>query len=115
VIDAPSPQGRRHSIRKFPVEVPATKSTPCDKYGPYRIPTQVMLRASKAFGRNLVKELGTNDPVNLRYKRMLGGDPRPQRSALVDCFIKNTRTSDQLRRGRIEVWSCSLSVGVKGR
>ena len=41
VIDAPVPQGRRHSIRKS-VELPATKSPAGDDTtGPYRNPTQV--------------------------------------------------------------------------
>ena len=72
MIDAPVPQGRRHSIRKS-VEVPATKSPPRTKPRPVpQSDTGVLGEHPKAFGRTLVKELGKMTPY-LRYK---GCSPR---------------------------------------
>jgi hypothetical protein len=73
VIDAPVPQGRRHSIRKS-LEVAATKSRPRTKYRPVpQSDTGVLGEHPKAFGRTLVKELGKMTPY-LRYKGCSRGD-----------------------------------------
>ena len=86
VIDAPVPQGRRHSIRKS-LEVAATKSRPRTKYRPVpQSDTGVLGEHPKAFGRTLVKELGKMTPY-LRYKGC-SGQPEPQRIGSSDCLSK---------------------------
>ena len=67
MIDAPVPQGRRHSIRKS-VDLSATKSLLRTKHRPVpQSDTGVLGEHPKAFGRTLVKELGKMTPY-LRYK-----------------------------------------------
>ena len=74
VIDAPVPQGRRHSIRKS-VERPATKSPAGTKSRPVpQSDTGVLGEHPKAFGRTLVKELGKMTPY-LRYKGCSAREP----------------------------------------
>ena len=76
MIDAPVPQGRRHSIRKSS-EKPATKSSLWTKRRPVpQSDTGVLGEYPKAFGRTLVKELGKMTPY-LRYKGC-SGRPEPQ-------------------------------------
>ena len=86
VVDAPVPQGRRHSIRKS-VERPATKSPAGTTSRPVpQSDTGVLGEHPKAFGRTLVKELGKMTPY-LRYK---GCSPpgEPQRIGSSDCLSK---------------------------
>ena len=86
MIDAPVPQGRRHSIRKS-VEVPATKSPPWTKPRPVpQSDTGVLGEHPKAFGRTLVKELGKMTPY-LRYKGC-SAQAEPQRIGSSDCLSK---------------------------
>ncbi len=67
MIDAPVPQGRRHSIRKS-LKAAATKSRPWTTHRPVpQSDTGVLGEHPKAFGRTLVKELGKMTPY-LRYK-----------------------------------------------
>ena len=85
-IDAPVPQGRRHSIRKS-VEILATKSPAGTTRRPVpQSDTGVLGEHPKAFGRTLVKELGKMTPY-LRYK---GCSPQgePQRIGSSDCLSK---------------------------
>ena len=73
VIDAPVPQGRRHSIRKS-VDLSATKSSLRTNLRPVpQSDTGVLGEHPKAFGRTLVKELGKMTPY-LRYKGCSRGD-----------------------------------------
>ena len=86
MIDAPVPQGRRHSIRKS-VEGPAAKSPRWTSHRPVpQSDTGVLGEHPKAFGRTLVKELGKMTPY-LRYK---GCSPpgEPQRIGSSDCLSK---------------------------
>ena len=86
MIDAPVPQGRRHSIRKS-VEVPAAKSPPRTNRRPVpQSDTGVLGEHPKAFGRTLVKELGKMTPYP-RYKGC-SGRPEPQRIGSSDCLSK---------------------------
>ena len=87
MLDAPVPQGRRHSIWKS-VEPPATKSP----LGTNRRPvpqsdTGVLGEHPKAFGRTLVKELGKMTPY-LRYKGCSPRKGEPQRIGSSDCLSK---------------------------
>ena len=86
MIDAPVPQGRRHSIRKS-VDRSATKSL----LGTTRRPvpqsdTGVLGEYPKAFGRTLVKELGKMTPYP-RYKGC-SSQEEPQRIGSGDCLPK---------------------------
>src|SRR5262245_12956900 len=67
VIDAPVPQGRRHSIRKS-LNISATKNPVRTNRRPVpQSDTGVLGEYPKAFGRTLVKELGKMTPYP-RYK-----------------------------------------------
>ena len=71
MIDAPVPQGRRHSIRKS-VDLLATKSLMATTHRPVpQSDTGVLGEHPKAFGRTLVKELGKMTPYP-RYKGCSG-------------------------------------------
>ena len=73
MVDAPVPQGRRHSIRKS-VDISATKSLLGTNHRPVpQSDTGVLGEHPKAFGRTLVKELGKMTPY-LRYKGCSLGD-----------------------------------------
>ena len=66
-LEAPVPQGRRHSIRKS-VDLSAAKSPLGTKHRPVpQSDTGVPGEHPKAFGRTLVKELGKMTPYP-RYK-----------------------------------------------
>ena len=86
MIDAPVPQGRRHSIRKS-VDRLATKSPTLTTHRPVpQSDTGVPGEHPKAFGRTLVKELGKMTP----YPRYKGCSPpgEPQRIGSSDCLSK---------------------------
>jgi hypothetical protein len=100
VIDAPVPQGRRHSIRKSR-GIAATKSqlgTTCRPVP--QSDTGVPGENPKAFGRTLVKELGKMTPYP-RYKGCsLSGESRRE-SALATVYQKHRTLPTRKRMYRV--------------
>src|SRR4051794_189118 len=100
VIDAPVPQGRRHSIRKSR-GIAATKSHRGTTPRPVpQSDTGVPGENPKAFGRTLVKELGKMTPYP-RYKGCSLARGSRRESALATVYQKHRTLPTRKRTYRV--------------